>query len=132
MKAFSHIESFKGYSKFSTWLFAITTNHCISHAARSGNKCRLNGDMEYPMVAGDPDSEELAARRHREDLELKMGEFLMQLPTNDRKMLDLKYRQDYSIKDLQQEFRLSASAVKMRLLRARNKMLQIIVDGNAA
>ena len=132
MKTFSHIESFKGSSKFSTWLFAITTNHCISNASRIRYECRLSEKVECQMAAEDLDAEKLAARQHREDLELKIDDFLWQLPEKDRIMLDLKYRLDYSIKDLQREFRLSASAVKMRLLRARNKMGQIILDTRAA
>jgi RNA polymerase sigma-70 factor (ECF subfamily) len=132
MKAFSNIESFKGSSKFSTWLFSITTNHCISTAAKSKKECRLNADSDYNFIANDMNEEELAARKNRENLELRMDEYLLQLPENDSKMLDLKYRLDYSIKDLQREFRLSASAVKMRLLRARNKLGQIITDGKAA
>jgi RNA polymerase sigma-70 factor (ECF subfamily) len=132
MKTFSQIETFKGSSKFSTWLFVITTNHCISNASRSRHECCLKAEAAYPFAADDLDDEERIARQRREDLESRMDEFLLQLPENDRRMLTLKYRMDYSIKDLQREFRLTASAVKMRLLRARNKMGQIILDGEAA
>jgi DNA-directed RNA polymerase specialized sigma24 family protein len=47
-------------------------------------------------------------------------------------MLILKYRKNYSVKELQKEFDLSSSAVKMRLLRARMKMCQIISLEEAA
>jgi len=132
MKAFSNIESFKGSSKFSTWLFSITSNHCISMAARSKNECSLNSGSDCNIIADVINEEEFEARKNREDMELKMDEYLTQLPENDRKMLEHKYRLRYSISDLQGEFKLSASAVKMRLLRARNKMKQIITDDRAA
>ena len=132
MKAFSNIESFKGSSKFSTWLFSITCNHCISNAAKSKIECRLNASSDYNIIADDIDNEEFEARQIREEMELKMDDYLMQLPENDGRMLNLKYRHNYSVKDLQNEFILSASAVKMRLLRARKKIEQIITDQDAA
>ena len=132
MKAFSKMESFKGSSKFSTWLFAITSNHCISQTAKSKYECSLNGGSDYNIIADDIDEEELEARNNREEMELKIDRYLLLLAENDRKLLDLKYRLDYSIKDLQREFKLSASAVKMRLLRARNKIGQIITEDRAA
>jgi RNA polymerase sigma-70 factor (ECF subfamily) len=132
MKAFSNIRSFRGSSKFSTWLYSITTNHCISKAAKSKNECCLTAGSGYHIISDDIDDEEFEARHSREQMEVKMDEYLMLLPENDRKMLDLKYRGDYSVKDLQREFKLSASAVKMRLLRARHKMEQIITENTAA
>lgn len=132
MKAFSKMESFKGSSKFSTWLFAITSNHCISQTAKSKYECSLNAGSDCNIIADDIDEEELEARNNREEMELKIDRYLLLLAENDRKMLDLKYRLDYSIKDLQREFKLSASAVKMRLLRARNKIGQIITEDRAA
>jgi RNA polymerase sigma-70 factor (ECF subfamily) len=131
MKAFSNIESFKGSSKFSTWLFSITCNHCISYAAKSKIECRLTSS-DYNIIADDSDEEEFEARQIREEMELKMDDYLMQLPDNEGRMLSLKYRHNYSVKDLQSEFTLSASAVKMRLLRARKKIEQIITEKDAA
>ena len=128
MKAFSNIESFKGSSRFSTWLFSITSNHCISNASKSKIECRLDESLNYNFITDDIEKEELDARQNREDMELKIDDFLIRLPENDGIMLDLKYRQDYSVKDLQRKFKLSASAVKMRLLRARKKMEQMIMN----
>jgi RNA polymerase sigma factor (sigma-70 family) len=132
MKAFSKMKSFKGSSKFSTWLFAITSNHCISQTTKSKKECPLGSGHDYNIIADDIDEDALEARKRREEIELKIDGYLTQLNENDRKMLDLKYRLDYSIKDLQRELKLSSSAVKMRLLRARNRIGQIISEDRAA
>lgn len=132
MKAFSNIESFKGTSKFSTWLYSITQNHCISHISNSKKECRINSDSAYQFITDYNDEDEFDQRYHREELELKLNEFLDQLPNYDRRMLELKYRNNYTVKDLQIEFNLSASAVKMRLLRARQKMGQLINNRSVA
>ena len=89
MKAICNVGSFGGNSKFSTWLYSIATNYCIT---QTGKK----------------------SRRYHEDIKAA------------HQILVMKYRQNYSVKDLQKEFALSASAVKMRLLRARTKMGQIM------
>jgi RNA polymerase sigma-70 factor (ECF subfamily) len=132
MKTFSNVESFKGSSKFSTWLFAITSNHCISQVAKSRRECSLSEGSDGHLMAEDPDGEEFELRKNREDMELNIDDYLMQLPEMDRKMLELKYLQSYSIKELQREFNLTVSAIKMRLLRARQKMQQMITDQRAA
>ena len=132
MKAFSHVASFKGSSKFSTWLFSITTNHCISAVSKSRNECSLDAGTDFNRIADDTDEDDLIARKTREDTEVIIDEYLLQLSENDREMLTLKYHMNYSIKDLQKEFKISASAVKMRLLRARNKMGQLITNDKAA
>ncbi len=132
MKAFSNIESFKGSSKFSTWLFSITKNHCISRLSRSTHECSLDSISTYKLHEPEFDDEGFEARNIREGMELKLDEFLNKLPEKDRKILELKYLNDYSVNDLQGEFKLSASAVKMRLLRARQKLGQLINDKNVA
>ena len=89
LKAICNVSSFGGNSQFSTWLYSIATNYCIT---QTGKK----------------------SRRYHEDIKAA------------HQILVMKYRQNYSVKDLQKEFALSASAVKMRLLRARTKMGQIM------
>jgi RNA polymerase sigma-70 factor (ECF subfamily) len=132
MKTFSNIESFKGKSSFSTWLFSITSNHCISQAAKSKRDVSMNEGEEYNIIADDPDEEEIERKNKREDMEMNMGDYLMELPEDDRKILGLKYLHNYSVKELQREFNITVSALKMRLLRARQKMRQMISDQKAA
>ena len=71
-------------------------------------------------------AEELENREKKEQLELELKQFIDLLPENDKKMLELKYFHKFSVKDLQKEFNLSASAVKMRLFRARQRIEQIL------
>ena len=72
------------------------------------------------------DKEDYEKRIKWEELESNLDEYLQLLTEEEREMLILKYRMNYSVKDLQSEFALSASAVKMRLHRARIKMSQMI------
>ena len=60
--------------------------------------------------------------RVKEDL---AGRALMTISTQDKQLLLMKYQYNKSIHELQKEYKLSASAVKMRLLRARNKVVSV-------
>ena len=63
---------------------------------------------------------------------MQLNYYIDLLPEMDKQMLELKYFHKYSISDLQKEFNLSNSAVKMRLLRARQRIEQIINARTAA
>jgi RNA polymerase sigma-70 factor (ECF subfamily) len=132
VKTFCNIRSFRGTSKFSTWLFSITQNHCISQVSKRQDMCGLDDIRPEHFMTEDMDDEAYEERYLREDLEDRMYEYLDRLPYSDKHLLELKYRHGYSVKDLQKEFNLSMSAVKMRLLRARQKIENMILHGKAA
>jgi len=126
LKVFNNIEAFEGKSTFSTWLFSITRNHCLSKISKKKMLYYEDIQAAHNLIAEELCPEELANREKKEQLELELKQYLDLLPENDKRMLELKYFQRYSVKDLQKEFNLSASAVKMRLLRARQRIEQII------
>lgn len=126
LKAFNHIEAFQGKSSFSTWLYSITRNHCLSTLSKKKLLYHEDVHTAYNLIAEEFDTEEMENREKKEQMELELKHYIDLLPENDKRMLELKYFQKYSVKDLQKEFDLSASAVKMRLLRARQRIEQII------
>ena len=132
MKTFSNVSTFKGDSKFSTWLFSITHNHCISYAVKAKKEFAEDISKYNLLLIPDFHGDEYEDRYKMEEIESRLDEYLQHLPACDRKLLEMKYRQNYSVKDLQKEFKLSASAVKMRLLRARQKFDRILNTQEAA
>jgi RNA polymerase sigma-70 factor (ECF subfamily) len=78
------------------------------------------------LIAEEISAEELKIRERKEQLEMELQDYLDHLPVMDKQLLELKYFKKYSVKELQEEFNLSASAVKMRLLRARQKVEQLV------
>lgn len=121
MKSFGNVDTFKGNSSFSTWLFVIASNHCIAFLRKSRKQRFENIETCYNIADEVIDTDE---RIRREQQEYSLDTKLNEMSEQDRKMLVLKYRHNYSIGDLQKEFNLHASAVKMRLQRARHKVEQ--------
>lgn len=132
IKAIFNAASFEGNSKFSTWLYAVTTNYCITQSVKN-NKVHFESVQLGKLISElDNFNDEFEERLKREELEEKLDDYLAQLSHEEREILILKYLKKYSIKDLQREYNLSASAVKMRLLRARTKMGQLLSIKEAA
>lgn len=123
MKAFDNIHSFKGESSFSTWLYTITHRHCLAAIKKNGRfqfhrleeNILSDEDKNDPTPASEESSE-------RAEQELIMYSLIKALPEKERDLLNLKYLQGESIENLQTQLNISASAVKMRLKRTREKL----------
>src|SRR5690606_41479584 len=55
----------------------------------------------------------------------QLQEIILQLSVEDRMILLMKYQDDLSVKEIMKILKLNDSAVKMRLQRARKKVLEI-------
>jgi RNA polymerase sigma factor (sigma-70 family) len=121
LKAFGKIDTFRGNSSFSTWLFAITCNHCIAYLRKEKSIYLEDIDLCFNIKEEEQDIEDRVLYEYKEQI---LASQLEEISEMERKMLVLKYQYNYSIIDLQKEFNLNASAVKMRLQRAKHKMEQ--------
>ena len=132
LKISESLSGFAGRSSLSTWIFSITRNHCISKLERRNRFHFSDISVASALAADLPNHDEFEDRLQKEARELVLGEYLARLPESDRRFLELKYFGNYSVRDLQDEFKLSASAVKMRLQRARQKAGQVFTARPAA
>ncbi|QRR03122.1 RNA polymerase sigma factor [Dyadobacter sandarakinus] len=117
-KLHQKLDTFRQSARFSTWLYSITYNMCMDQVRISGrNIINLHGDMTEFEDAS-------------EDLMLDEGELsidmlrsaLTKLKLDERAMLYMKYLDNKSIRDIAQIFEINESAVKMRLMRCREKL----------
>jgi RNA polymerase sigma-70 factor (ECF subfamily) len=123
LMVFVKLASFKGNSKFSTWLYSFTYNFCVNYVNRDkGRKIsdRSNdiGDEEYRL------SQEVTDEHLLELQVEKLKKALEMIPGEDKTILMLKYQDGVSIKELESTLELGTSAVKMRLKRAKAKVIE--------
>jgi RNA polymerase sigma factor (sigma-70 family) len=118
MKAFDKLYTFRGESSFSTWLYTITTRHCLAgwKKAQKKNSVPLSEVEYHPGAVSETDGSE------RVEQENIMYRLLNALPEPELQLLTLKYQDGVSIENLQSSFDLSSSAVKMRLKRSKEKL----------
>jgi len=126
IKMFIKLRTFKGRSKFSTWLYSFTYNFCVNYVTRNNykkNEKNFEGEIsdtaENELVE---DSSELALLELKAE---KLSKAIELIDPNDKMILLMKYQDDFSVKDLSQALEIGESAVKMRLKRAREKVINV-------
>ncbi len=128
LKLFVKLNSFKGKSKFSTWLYAFTYNHCVNYVNRNTAKkiekkavdATNIQDSGYTIDDNDSDINKLKVGKLKEALEL--------ISPEEKMILLLKYQDGLSIKDLTGILSIGESAVKMRIKRAKEKLINVYYE----
>jgi RNA polymerase sigma-70 factor (ECF subfamily) len=123
LKLFVKLASFKGTSKFSTWLYAFTYNHCVNFVNRNTAK-----KIEKKSVSADEIKDEIDDVEDESLMSLKAEKLkvaLEQMEPEEKMILLMKYQDAVSIKEIAGVLNLGESAVKMRLKRAKEKLVTV-------
>lgn len=129
VKAYFSLPRFDLRSKFSTWLYKIAVNECWNYLRRKRVR-----PLVYEADLSEEQSERLegAAQRSNfvdpeEGARLRdLVEWLLsQLDPKDRMMLELKEEQGFSIDEIAEVLELNPNTVKVRLFRARAKLVEL-------
>ncbi len=129
IKAFRAIRSYNFQSSFATWLSRIATNHCYDYlrherASRVSFYWQMGEDKQRELennVASHPEELNHEDRTVLRDL---VDKLLSRAPENDRSILVLKELQDFSVEEIAEILKLKPTTVKVRLHRARKRMLE--------
>ncbi len=127
LKLFIKLHTFKGQSKFSTWLHAFIHNFCVNYVQRKMRKKTMNrldalNDRYLYLLSTTPAEEELLDEEQLELNIVRLKKAMDTLPAEDKAILLLKYHHDASVQKLEQILNIKKSAVKMRLKRAKIKL----------
>lgn len=136
LRAYRSLGSFRGDSKFSVWLYRLTTNICIDFLRSRGRRPTVS------LTAADEDEEpqelDVADDRfdpvqslERAELRRAVQRGLASLPEDYRRILMLLELSGLSYAEIGQVLRLEEGTVKSRLFRARKKLCDFLrKDGN--
>jgi len=121
LKVMEKLNLFKGKSSFSTWLYAITYNHCIEYL-RHNKRIKYEDwveSIEIPEEISESDIENvLELKSERLQLLLEM------LKPEDKALILLKYKEEFDLKKIIYILSLGGeSAAKMRLNRAKKRLV---------
>jgi len=125
LKLFVKLASFKGKSKFSTWLYSFTYNHCVNYVTRNTAKKFEKQAVDYK------DIENLSEDNEDDDksfLSMKVDKLkvALELISPEAKMILLMKYQDFlTIKEIEEALGIGQSAVKMRIKRAKDKLISV-------
>lgn len=125
IKAYRSLPQFKMKSSFATWLYRIVYNTAISFI-RTRKKAPLSLE-DFPADATDfigvYTSEEQAEEEYRSSL---VNFALQKISEEERGLIDLYYYEELKTEEIAEITGISKSNIKVKLFRARQKMIEII------
>ena len=125
---FKSIDSFRGDSKFSTWLYRITANHCknrIKYLARRHDRAqaefdeRIDRNQAAAAVTAPKQSVRPDTRLEGLELEQTLQSCIAQLEEDQRVLIVLRDIEELSYEEICQITGLAEGTVKSRLHRSR-------------
>lgn len=132
LKAYTGLNSFRGDSRLSVWLYRITSNVCTDMLRRRRETVSLsqeNGEGE-PLELELPDERfDPVALTERKDLREHIGAALQALPPEAREILLLRELGGRSYDEIAAALDLDLGTVKSRIFRARKKLCALL-EGN--
>ena len=136
LKAYNSLSSFRGDSKFSSWLYRIVSNVCLDFKRRQGRRPSSSltvedddGENVQLDIADESQSPETLLERKLTREAVRRG--LAELPDEQRQILLLREIQGLSYEEIGEAMGLEAGTVKSRIFRARKKLCAYLLkDGN--
>jgi RNA polymerase sigma factor (sigma-70 family) len=120
VKIFVTIKKFNFESSFATWVYRITYNFCIDFLRRQQKYQLSRLEEEEDIGEEEIDDDELFAISVD-----KLALILEEIPPDDKAILLMKYQDELTLKDIMQTLDISESATKMRLKRAKEKVVAL-------
>lgn len=118
-KVYEKLDSFKGNSSFSSWLYSVTYNHCIDFL-------REKKKLHYPEWNSSNELPEIIDETYEEEQEIgydSLMDLLNDLHTEEKALIMMRYFDELSLLQIAEALRVTESAAKMRLKRAKARLL---------
>ena len=136
LKAYNSLPSFRGDSKFSSWLYRIVSNVCLDFKRRQSRRPSSSltveddeGETLQLDIADESQSPEALLERKLTREAVRRG--LASLPDEQRQILLLREIQGLSYEEIAEAMDLEPGTVKSRIFRARKKLCAFLLqDGN--
>ena len=133
IKAYNSLQSFRGDSKFSVWLYRIVSNVCLDFLRSKNRRPTVSlsvedddGEDAQLDVADESQSPELLLDRKLTRDSVRRG--LASLPPDYRQILLLREIQGLSYDEIAQALSLEVGTVKSRIFRARKRLCTFLID----
>lgn len=123
LKLYQNIHKYRKSGSFGSWFNTMTYNYCFDHYRKS--RRRRWSDIEFIPEQGaeDPEIDTLSEKQLFEVQVDRLEVYMSKLSGEERGILLMKYKDDMGVSEIAAAMKLSNSAVKMRLKRARDKIL---------
>ncbi|MGH2568086.1 MAG: RNA polymerase sigma factor [Bacteroidota bacterium] len=130
MRVYRGLKKFQFRSEFSTWLYRITTNVCLTHRSRRKRHSHTSLDQEMESDDAQPHSLSETLPHDAEtdqhtvsaDITLHVQEALEQLSPKQKMVFTLRHFQGYKLKEIAEVMDCTEGTVKKYLFTATQRM----------
>ena len=136
LRIYKGLPKFQYKSEFSTWLFRITTNVCLSHQMRGRRHSHtsldqnVNDEDGQPHALKDTLSDNITTDQPTYDAEIsmKVEQALKTLSPRQRMVFSLKHYEGYKLKEIAGMMKCSEGTVKKYLFEATTRLRRQLKD----
>ena len=127
IKINDNFENFKGESKFSTWIYRITVNHCLNYTRRK----KIIRYCSFDFFTDDEEHKQIELPDHTIDIEgdydkrenqKKIQNALSKLPERQRAAFLLNKYEDLSYQEIAEILNCTISSVESLIFRAKQNL----------
>lgn len=128
IKVFKSLDTFKGDSKISTWVYRITYNTCLDRIKKN-KKERVHIDVDYLKEIAFSELDDALYKMVQEERSAMVKGCLAKLSPEDAGIITLFYFEEKNLVEMEKILNLPVNTLKVRLFRARKK-LAVIMEKN--
>ena len=122
IKAYKYLSDFRGASKFTTWLYTIVNNTCITFLRKKKLDIR-SLDNEHVFATADNIDSGIRANMVEQKSKVAMvNDAIGLLGTDDAQIITLFYKGEQSLEEIAEILGLETNTAKVRLHRARTRL----------
>ncbi len=126
IKAYKYLADFRGDAKFSTWLYTIVNNTCISFLRKKKLNIQSLDDERIFATADNQDAGFRADGVEQKSRHAMVAEAISQLKPDDSAIITLFYKNEQSLEEIAQILGLEVNTAKVRLHRARTRLKELM------
>ncbi len=119
LRAFRQLSSFRGESKFSTWLCQIAMNLSLNWRAREGRRSNIHSKWAEDALSSSPD-------KFPDELSQRVQRALDKLPPKQRAAIVLAVYEDRSHAEAAKLLNCTEATVSWRVFAARQKLKRLL------
>jgi len=136
IRVYKGLSKFQYKSEFSTWLFRITTNVCLSHRMRGRRHTHTSLDQEVNDEDGQPhalketltDNTAADQQTHDAEISMRVEQALKTLSPRQKMVFSLKHYEGYKLKEIAEMMKCSEGTVKKYLFEATVRLRKNLKD----
>lgn len=125
IKAYESLSSYRGESKFSSWLYSIAYRKALDRIRK--NSRHQTSELLEDITEGEvAHMENALVQLENKERSAKIKECIMKLPEVEAALITLYYFEEQSVKEIAEITNLSEENIKVKLFRSRKKLFTLL------